>query len=1548
MSRHYYNKGNKYNKGYYNGNDWYDYNSNKNYNNYGGGGGGNNYYKNYDNDNRRNNNYYTNNNKKNNNYDRYNYNGINTKYKEKRSNYQNNDYFEKKFNQEINNDVFDDTKIIISSCLQEKNINENEINNNDDEVIIYENKSFKGKDSNNENVENEEKGLIDEYYNKYMGVYEKQIEIDQMEKYCKEVNERELNKGELNFKDEFQKNKKNNGVFNPRDYEIFKVVHGNDKKGNSTKIIDFSFNKKGIEENNLYLNNPEYFSYFRRGFSLYELNDKLIILRKGLIKFNELPYDFYKIYGKNKYELYFDYKDSEENNLEQRTNFQELLKSIFYPIYKYLAKKNKITLYKLLKANGENAQIGYNQQLQKWVIASKNVSLICKGRVDLYDNYEPLHKNSYKPTRYNIAFQIALCWFDILENKEEEEINEIIKYMNNRTFCGEYCGNQYHEHLIRHTKHTIYFYSIVDNNDKNNICLPIEETFDIFKKLNLEHVNYAYVGTYKNKNELFEGIQKVYKLIAEKSILYEEEGDVLYFVNDTDKKVISLCKVKTLEYKIYRKLREKIKNELNNEDHEFNMNRKKISQFFNEVQALSQSFKLPNSLEFYFTVSDMAFRFIDFYKKKFVGDNPEFDLHTSYLDLIEMIHSIIDDNFNLKSKNNILTTQEMINNLYQIKKNIQIFLFAPPYYIPDDYLNHIKKKFNIHFKYKFISFNNNDNNIINLNSNKNNENNIEIVLINYLDPNCFDKINKELYDNQYIIAFGINSKQFENAKEKFIEKLNNPDFFIYNKNSGLFTYFKNKNNENNINDLFKNFLSQCYKILFEMKKKYPNKVKIYDTFNEEENNKNTYSNDLENIINEIKKIINNTDYEKKIIKEIEDYINNGSKQKNETQNKEVMDIKEEKDNKESSIISKDDKNKNKIESDFISGALSKNKNEPSKYYNSNIISLYQEHENVYTPLLPKFLEYEESQIKAKLEAKKNNTNNSSSSKIIIIIPITLPGSGKTELITYLKNSTSKYGIYFDYISSDDIRKKEIEIYMEKIPGMTEREAFNRSRNYYNKSFQEAIENKFKSLYLNNKLKNCLLFIDKNHPPNAINKTIEPIKKIISNFTNIDKQVSFVALIPECINNFIFGTNLSLPFSLSYLIQCYIRVRNRKNHPLMNQNRKDLLLFLMGSFIKNFIGFSLDSSKLMDLYSIDQTFKIQFTDELDDSQFPEDIMVPSMFFIGTLVDSKYDSTVTTSDSENFENKINKYFFNIDTKIPFNSKDEIRFKVKKNIFYPTRELISCKIELMIQHFFPNVKDNNYFKNDENNNKDNNLIEIKLKNFIYIAIIFRGDSTCFKIKPKVYKTLRAILQKFPNFYSEEEKNEIKDLASSIQIIKSMDLPKGWTFPHKMRGNYWHITTLYRGNKSFEEVEKSLAYQQYVEDKKVFVTVIGLVYVPEGIMCLLIKLNDGIICSGNYPHMTIMRNKYPPKYSNTVIKECMKIKEMKYKYDKKLTGEKEEADNEINTNNENKGDFIIRKQIKIDESSVLVYFVLFEKTFDVQGIMHAFERDDNNNIEE
>jgi hypothetical protein len=211
-------------------------------------------------------------------------------------------------------------------------------------------------------------------------------------------------------------------------------------------------------------------------------------------------------------------------------------------------------------------------------------------------------------------------------------------------------------------------------------------------------------------------------------------------------------------------------------------------------------------------------------------------------------------NFNLESRNDNLTIQDMVNNLYMNRKHIQIYIFAPPCYIPDDYFNNlINDTNNIQMSYKFKTFDTFEQNINAIKIHKSNTDkiNVEIILINYLEEGIYEKMNKNLSENQYIIAFGINSKQFNIAKEKFMDKLRNPDFFIYNKNTGLFPYFKNKSNENNINNLFKNFLNQCYKVLFEMKKIYPNKVKIYDSYDYEENSTNKYTSDFETIINAI-------------------------------------------------------------------------------------------------------------------------------------------------------------------------------------------------------------------------------------------------------------------------------------------------------------------------------------------------------------------------------------------------------------------------------------------------------------------------------------------------------------------------------------------------------------------------------------------------------------------------------------------------------------------------------------------------------------------------
>ena len=57
---------------------------------------------------------------------------------------------------------------------------------------------------------------------------------------------------------------------------------------------------------------------------------------------------------------------------------------------------------------------------------------------------------------------------------------------------------------------------------------------------------------------------RVFKEVAKSEIAKDEEGNVLYFIQrDRDgknDKILSLAKLKTLEYRLFRKMREKLRN----------------------------------------------------------------------------------------------------------------------------------------------------------------------------------------------------------------------------------------------------------------------------------------------------------------------------------------------------------------------------------------------------------------------------------------------------------------------------------------------------------------------------------------------------------------------------------------------------------------------------------------------------------------------------------------------------------------------------------------------------------------------------------------------------------------------------------------------------------------------------------------------------------------------------------------------------------------------------------------------------------------------------
>jgi hypothetical protein len=68
------------------------------------------------------------------------------------------------------------------------------------------------------------------------------------------------------------------------------------------------------------------------------------------------------------------------------------------------------------------------------------------------------------------------------------------------------------------------------------------------------------VGNYNTYDGLCDSIETLYREVAESAIASEEEGAVLYFTATETDSVLSMCKLKTLEYRVFRKLREKLRN----------------------------------------------------------------------------------------------------------------------------------------------------------------------------------------------------------------------------------------------------------------------------------------------------------------------------------------------------------------------------------------------------------------------------------------------------------------------------------------------------------------------------------------------------------------------------------------------------------------------------------------------------------------------------------------------------------------------------------------------------------------------------------------------------------------------------------------------------------------------------------------------------------------------------------------------------------------------------------------------------------------------------
>ena len=186
---------------------------------------------------------------------------------------------------------------------------------------------------------------------------------------------------------------------------------------------------------------------------------------------------------------------------------------------------------------------------------------------DEKEKKEEENKNEQKHPileRYSYAIDFAETWFNLLQERiiDKNLLEQFIKELGDYTLIGESVGDKKREHILVYKNRDIIFYGIVNNKKLlSEHCLPLSKSFDLFKKYNLTYTEIQPSEKYDSLIDLFSYINTQFHVIFDRSLQESGEGNVVYFSCEINgiESIQNLGKLKTFEYRFFRKIREKCK-----------------------------------------------------------------------------------------------------------------------------------------------------------------------------------------------------------------------------------------------------------------------------------------------------------------------------------------------------------------------------------------------------------------------------------------------------------------------------------------------------------------------------------------------------------------------------------------------------------------------------------------------------------------------------------------------------------------------------------------------------------------------------------------------------------------------------------------------------------------------------------------------------------------------------------------------------------------------------------------------------------------------------
>lgn len=121
----------------------------------------------------------------------------------------------------------------------------------------------------------------------------------------------------------------------------------------------------------------------------------------------------------------------------------------------------------------------------------------------------------------------------------------------------------------------------------------------------------------------------------------------------------------------------------------------------------------------------------------------------------------------------------------------------------------------------------------------------------------------------------------------------------------------------------------------------------------------------------------------------------------------------------------------------------------------------------------------------------------------------------------------------------------------------------------------------------------MVFIDKNHPPDAFTNTVQHLNSLTLPKTVMLKKIAIVPELSQELDN--------CPFSIHFILKCYLRVRSRTDHLTLSGEDPFETANILFGFMKAFRGFKTNALHGADIQTFDfvgeQSSSITFSQDI---------------------------------------------------------------------------------------------------------------------------------------------------------------------------------------------------------------------------------------------------------------------------------------------------------------------------------------------------------------